>query len=70
MTSTRRLPSISATARSQRCGKPETADRGTVRLGDGCITAEPAAAAAPAKSPIAAQCPRRQLHHGRVPPRR
>ncbi len=42
MTSTRRLPSISVTGTFPplRQPKPETADRGTVRLGEACITAE------------------------------
>ena len=42
MTSSQGLPSVSiATAFPPlRQPKPETADRGTVRLGDACITAE------------------------------
>jgi len=42
MISTKRLPNISVTAAFPplRQPKPETADPGTVRLGDGCITAE------------------------------
>jgi len=43
MTSTQRLPNISVTAAAfppLRQPKPEIADRGTVRLGDSCITAE------------------------------
>jgi hypothetical protein len=42
MTSTKRLPTISVTAAAfppLQQPKPETADRGTVRLGDSCITA-------------------------------
>ena len=41
MTSTKRLPNISVTAAFPplRQPKPETADRGTVRLGAGNITA-------------------------------
>ena len=41
MTSTRQLPSISGTGTFPplRQPKPEIADRGTVRLGDSCITA-------------------------------
>jgi hypothetical protein len=41
MTSTRRLPSTSVTLTFPplRQPKPEIADRGTVRLGDSCITA-------------------------------
>ena len=43
MTSTKRLPNISATAAAfprLRQPEPEIADRGTVRLGDANITAE------------------------------
>ena len=42
MTSTKRLPTISVTAAAfppLRQTRPEIADRGTVRLGDSCITA-------------------------------
>ena len=41
MTSTQRLPSTSTNAAflALRGPKPEIADRGTVRLGDSCITA-------------------------------
>jgi hypothetical protein len=43
MNSTKRLTSRSTTTHSPALlcqPKPEIADRGTVRLGDGCITAE------------------------------
>jgi hypothetical protein len=43
MTSTKRLPNISVIAAGfppLRQTRPEIADRGTVRLGDACITAE------------------------------